>query len=146
LQGAAQFHGLLEEGVQKRMAGSVGGITGAVERMSSKRALGYFVFAGPGKGATEMFHLDDGARRVAAEYLYGILVAKEIGALDGVVNVGFDRVTIDVRQGRGDTTLGGPGMAPARVHLRHDRHVEMASHLARGAKPGQPGSNYQYIV
>ncbi|GIX65565.1 uncharacterized protein BcabD6B2_50000 [Babesia caballi] len=111
---------LAVQGVEHGVPGPVGGRGAPVrlsslpelQRLPSERALVYFPVFCATEGEPVVFELDDGLRRLLAHEVNGILVAKPVGPLNGVVRVPPPVVFSHVSKRRVDAALRCHGVAP----------------------------------
>ncbi len=116
---------LLIERMQDGVAGPVGGGAGAarhrlavIKRMAAEGALINPAFLGPREGYAVIFQLDHRRDGVAAHIFNGVLVAKPVRALDGVIHVILPVVAFaHIVQRGADTALGGDRVRACREHL-----------------------------
>ncbi len=116
---------LAVHGVQHGVAGAVGGGAGTLRgafaemrRHAAERALvDLAVFLAARERHAPVFEFVDGGGRLADHVLDGILVAKPVGALDGVVHVPAPVVLAHVAERSRDAALGRDGVRAGRKHL-----------------------------
>jgi hypothetical protein len=138
--------GLFEERVQQGVASPIGREAGPQVGVTAEGALVDSLVFRPGEGTAPVLQLVDGARGVVAEDLDRVLVTQEVRALDGVVDVGLDRVVVDVAERRGDSSLGRSRVASTGIDLRDHGHVEVTDQLHRGSQPRETRSNDDDVV
>ncbi len=102
-------------------------------------ALGDPAVGRPVEREAHVLQLVDALDGLLAEDLGRRLVDEEVAPLDRVVGVVLPRVVLEVRQGRGDPPLRGPGVGSRRVELAHDRRPDVQTRLERGHHPGATG-------
>ena len=145
----AALEQLLEEDGEQGVAGAVGGVDGARGGVAAEAPLGDAAVVHAGEGAAHVLELEDVLRRLATEYLGGVLVDEEVAALDGVVHVQLPRVVVGgVAERGGDAALGRAGVGAQRVDLGEDGDVDagVLGDCERGAHAGETGPNDQDVV
>ena len=139
---------LLIERVQHGVARTVRRSTGALRRALAKarchateRTLVNLALFGARKRHAVVLELDDGVRRFLAHVLNRILVAKPVGALDGVVHVPAPIVLAHVAKRRTDTALRRDRVAACGKTLVIQAVLKPASarpNVARNPAPPAP--------
>ena len=151
--GAAQA--LLIEGVQNRVAGSVGGGAGAfgrrfavIQHVAAERPLIDPALLGAAKWHTVVLQLDHRRDGVTAHVLDGVLVTEPIGALDGVVHVIFPVVVLaHVVEGGANPALRGHRVTARREHLGDAGGLQAGhGHAQGGAQTGPTGADDNRVV
>lgn len=102
---------------------------------------------GSREGAAVVLQLNDGCRGLPRHVVDGVLVAKPVGTLDGIVHVPSPVILVHVSEGGIDTALGGDGMASRGEELRYTGCVETSlGETERCPQPSTTGTNDEGIV
>ena len=136
---------LLPQSLQERETGPVRGVDRTREPGAPERPLGERAVLGAGEDGAEMLHLDDRRAGLPTEELDRVLVSEVVGPLDGVEDVGVDRIVHSDR--RVDTALGRARMRPQGVQLRDDGDVPPGlDRRERRALPGEARTDHDDFV
>ncbi len=119
------FQALAVERVQDRVAGTVGGGAGALDRrtvaeilhVTAERALIDLAFFGTRERHAVVLKLIDGGRRFTRQIFHRVGIAEPVRSLDGIVHVPLPAVRAHVLERGGDAALRGDSMRSGRENL-----------------------------
>jgi hypothetical protein len=143
----------LVQGVQQRVAGTVGGGAGALHRLlaevggvAAERTLVDGAVRVTVERHAEVFELVHDLRGFAAHEFDGVLVAQVVRALDGVEHVPVPVVLAHVAQRGADAALGGHGVRTGREDFRQHGDVQAGfRQLQCGAQAGTAGADDHHV-
>ena len=122
---------LLIQGMQHRMAGTVGNCAGTFYRaftvfggVTAERTLINFAAFDAVKRHTHVFQFNHCFRRGATHKLNRILVAQPVGTFHGIVHVPVPTVLLHITQRGRNTTLRRYGMRTGREHFRQNGTIQ----------------------
>lgn len=102
---------------------------------------------GSREGAAIVLQLNDGCRGLPRHVVDGVLVAKPVGTLDGIVHVPSPVILVHVSEGGIDATLSGDGVASRGEELRYTGCVEASLGETEGcSQSGTTSANNEGIV
>ena len=114
VDGDAALDQLLVEDLDQHVPGDVRGEDGARRPGGAERPLGELAVLAAREHRAPVLELVDVVRRLLGEELDRVLVAQEVGALDGVEGVALGAVLAGVPERGVDPALGGAGVAACR--------------------------------
>jgi hypothetical protein len=147
VDGDVPLHQLLVEHLDQDVTGDVGRVDGPRRAGRPEGTLRHPAVVAPGEVGAPVVELVDVERGLVAQDLDRVLVAEEVGALDGVVGVLLGIVVAGVPERRVDPALRGPGVAAGRVELRD--HADVGSGIEcgdGGAHSGATGPHDEHVV
>ncbi len=149
------FQRLTIKRVQDRVAGAVGGGTGALHggafakfgRVTTKGALVNLAFFGARKRHAVMFQLVHRLGRFAGEVFHRVRIAQPVRPFHGVVHVPLPAVGSHVAQGRRDAALCCDRVGPCREHFGDTcRAQALFGHAQRGPQTGATSTHNHDII
>ncbi len=148
------FQRLAVERVKDGVAGAVGRSASALDRglaivagHAAKGPLIDLAFFCPGEGHAPVLELVDGGRRRADHVFDGVLVAKPVGALHGVVHVPAPVILAHVAQRCRDAALRRHGMRAGGEDLGDAGRAQAGLRTSqRRTKPGAAGADHHDVI
>ncbi len=146
---------LLVQGVQHRVAGTVGRRAGTLRRRAfavlgghaTERTLVDLAFGGARERHAVVFKFDDGRDGLTAHVLDGVLVTQPVRPLDGVEEVVAPVVLAHVAECGRNTALGGNGVRTGREDLGQAHGLQaLGGQAERGAQAGTAGADHDHVV
>ena len=143
------------ERVQDRVAGAVGGGTGALHRrafaklggVAAEGTLVDLAFLGARKGHAIVFKLIDRLGRFTGEVFHRVGVTQPVGALDGVIHVPLPAVGPHVAKRGGDATLRRHGVRAGRENLGYTGRAQaLLSHAKRRTQTRATGAHNHHVI
>ena len=149
------FQALLIQGVQHRMAGTVGSSTGALDRrslahilhMAAERTLVDGAILVARERHAGMFQLVDRLRRFAHQIFDRVLVAEPVGALDRVIHMPLPVIGRIVAERSGNAALRRNRVRTSREHLGDTGRFQAGFRCAHGgAQAGATGTDNNGVI
>jgi hypothetical protein len=130
---------LLVQGLKNHMTGSVGGVTGPLNRflgfiigMAPETALGDLAFRRPVEGQPHMFQFDNGINRFPTQDIDCILVGQIVTPFHCIIRVPFTVILFHIAQSRSNAPLGSARMGAGWIEFGNDGYIYIFAGIEGG--------------